>query len=120
MIFQQEKNTFMNRINIMYKLLLGLNHLHSSGIIHRALTPETILLENQNIKITKFSLIKNFTTQKNNSIVKIGSNNISYAAPEVILKGNYSVYSDMWSLGCIFVELFNNSQLFTENNGSKK
>jgi serine/threonine protein kinase len=39
-----------------------------------------------------------------------------YRSPEVLLRSEYATPVDMWSLGCIFAELFNRRPLFEGKN----
>ena len=42
---------------IMYKILLGVNHVHKQGVIHRDLKPENIMIDEQGEpKIIDFGL----------------------------------------------------------------
>ncbi|CAF3826828.1 unnamed protein product [Rotaria magnacalcarata] len=51
--------------------------------------------------------------------VHICQENFFYTAPEVLRGGEYSVSSDLWSLGCILYEMFAGRQLYDERNTNK-
>ena len=88
----------------------GLIFIHSKGIIHRDLKPLNVLVQkDQTLKISDFG----------HSNVQIGNINVDqnltkqittrqYRAPELYLdyKSNYTNSIDMWSFGCILVEMF--------------
>jgi calcium-dependent protein kinase len=77
--------------------LKAINHCHSLKIAHRDIKPENILLgENGSVKLIDFGLSKQVKSKKMNTIVGTPY----YIAPEV-LKGNYNVKCDIWSLGVI-------------------
>lgn len=41
--------------------------------------------------------------------------NFFYTAPEVLRGGEYSISSDLWSLGCILYEMFSGKNLLENN-----
>lgn len=93
------------------QLCLALSFLSDLNIIHCDLKPENILLRNP-----KRSLIK---------VVDFGSSCYTgkkvyqyiqsrfYRSPEIILGMTYSIAIDMWSLGCILVEMHTGEPLFS-------
>lgn len=42
-----------------------------------------------------------------------------YTAPEILRGADYSISSDLWSLGCILYEMFAGKQLYDERNTNK-
>ena len=87
--------------NIMRSLLLAVNYLHGMGICHRDLKPENFLFESGNpeapIKLIDFGMaIKLGNVSDMNSLVGTPY----YLAPEV-LRGNYGMHCDIWSLGVV-------------------
>lgn len=100
---------------IMFQFIQGINYLHSNMIMHRDLKPQNILLNFVNgepfIKICDFNLSKKYTIPI--KPYSPGILTLNYKAPEVIVgQSSYSIGVDMWSLGCICVELFINKGLF--------
>lgn len=98
---------------IFHELLEGLEYLHNKGVLHRDLKPDNILLNNKGgIKIGDFGLARFFS-----KVVKKRYTNqvatIYYRAPELFLgEENYSTEIDIWSLGCIFLELLTGDIVF--------
>ena len=89
----------------MKEVLGALNYTHSQKIAHRDLKPENILVkkvnENYKVKIIDWGLGTLMGNGKANRVCGTPE----YVAPEV-LKGNYSISCDMWSVGAItFVTL---------------
>lgn len=88
---------------IIYQIGTGINYLHHFGILHRDLKPENLMMSNKNhqisiVKIVDFGLSKILgVTEKSNDAY----GTLSYAAPEVIQKNNYSTTVDIWSMGVI-------------------
>lgn len=104
------------------QLLETLEFLHSFRLIHTDLKPENILLlngrqvpqrggysipESTRIKVIDFGGAT-YDNEKKSSIV----NTRQYRAPEVILGVSWSMPSDLWSIGCILVELYQGELLF--------
>ncbi|XP_023764561.1 serine/threonine-protein kinase AFC3 isoform X2 [Lactuca sativa] len=109
-----------------------MHNMHSLGLIHTDLKPENILLvssdylklpgykrtsqgethfrclpKSSEIKLIDFGSTA-YDNQKHSSIVSTRH----YRAPEVILGIGWSYPCDMWSIGCILVELFTGEALF--------
>ncbi|XP_055690326.1 dual specificity tyrosine-phosphorylation-regulated kinase 2 isoform X2 [Lutzomyia longipalpis] len=93
-----------------HSLLICLDALHRNGIIHCDLKPENILLKQQGrsgIKVIDFG---SSCYEEQRVYTYIQSR--FYRAPEVIMGLRYTCAIDMWSLGCILVELYTGSALF--------
>lgn len=92
----------------------GLLYIHDLNILHRDLKPENIYLNHINeCIIGDFGLasgMKDIDSENGKMIAPIGSPR--YMSPEVIESCNYSVKSDIWSLGCIVQELCDNRAAF--------
>ena len=100
---------------IFHELVLGLKYLHENNILHRDLKPSNILLSAKNeIKIGDFGLARIFSNSSN--AIKRYTNQvvtICYRAPELLLgETNYSTEVDIWSLGCILLELLTKKTAF--------
>ena len=97
-----------------FQLLSGLKLAKDQKIIHCDLKPENILLKQSNkscIKIIDFGS-SCFEDQRVFSYIQ----SRFYRAPEIILGLPYSTAIDMWSLGCILVELYTGVPLFPGEN----
>lgn len=87
---------FMDRINVCFKILEGINYLHEKGITHRDIKPENIAFDkNLNPKILDLGLS---TEQSQHLRTFCGTP--TCMAPEVIRGQPYNgIKADIWSFG---------------------
>ncbi|XP_044144394.1 dual specificity tyrosine-phosphorylation-regulated kinase 3 [Bufo gargarizans] len=93
-----------------HSILQCLEALHRNKVIHCDLKPENILLKQQGrsgIKVIDFGS-SCFEHQRVYTYIQ----SRFYRAPEVILGSRYGMPIDMWSFGCILVELLTGYPLF--------
>ncbi len=107
-------------IQLFEEIVSGVQYLHSLGIIHRDLKPENILISDGKkgyfIRIGDFG-ISTFHVNANESVdgsetaqgikhtKKRGTQ--KYMAPEVMSSDSYDEKCDIYSLGCIALDLLN-------------
>ena len=102
--------------NISYQILSGINYLHQNMIIHRDLKLENILYDKEKniVKITDFGLSRYFDFDISARYTDVGT--FPYKPPELILGCTYySTNFDIWSLGCILIEIVTGCHLFGES-----
>jgi len=99
--------------SIMYQILKGVEFLHSRKVLHRDLKPQNILIDEKlRVKIADFGLSRTYSIPIRQYTKEVLT--LWYRAPELILGINeYSTGIDMWSVGCIFAELFFKKPFFT-------
>jgi len=96
------------------QLLQGLKLTKDQRIIHCDLKPENILLKQSSKSCIKIIDFGSSCSEDQRVFSYIQSR--FYRAPEIILGVPYSPAIDMWSLGCILVELYTGVPLFPGEN----
>lgn len=104
-------------LNILKKILEGVEYIHSRGIIHRDLKPRNIFLHGQDchVRIGDFGLAckdlildghKVSGSPCSDSSHTTGVGTFVYASPEQLKASHYDSKSDMYSVGMLAFELF--------------
>ncbi|XP_019093765.1 PREDICTED: mitogen-activated protein kinase 10-like [Camelina sativa] len=95
----------------MYQILRGLKYIHSANVLHRDLKPSNLLLTTQcDLKICDFGLAR--STPESHEMTEYVVTRW-YRAPELLLgTSDYTAAIDVWSVGCIFMEMMNRKTLF--------
>ncbi|SCM05905.1 protein kinase 6, putative [Plasmodium chabaudi chabaudi] len=98
---------------IIFELLLALCYLHSNNYLHRDIKPENIFINSKGeVKLGDLGLSIEKSDNMTPSVVTIW-----YRPPELLLKqNNYDQKVDIWSVGCLFVELITGRPLFPGKN----
>uniref|UniRef100_F6XCT7 cyclin-dependent kinase n=1 Tax=Equus caballus TaxID=9796 RepID=F6XCT7_HORSE len=95
--------------DMMFQLLRGLDFLHSHRVVHRDLKPQNILVTSSGqIKLADFGLARIYSFQMALTSVVV---TLWYRAPEVLLQSSYATPVDLWSVGCIFAEMFRRKKI---------
>ncbi|GAA6015295.1 hypothetical protein JCM11491_001002 [Sporobolomyces phaffii] len=99
--------------SLMKQFLEGLGFIHRRGVLHRDLKGSNILLSRSGeLKIADFGLARFFARGRNNDY----TNRVItqwYKPPELLFGATvYGEEVDMWSAGCIFLELFARRPVF--------
>ncbi|KAK4688917.1 mitogen-activated protein kinase kinase kinase, partial [Tremellales sp. Uapishka_1] len=95
--------------NFVRQILTGLNYLHEREIIHRDIKGANILVDNKGgIKISDFGISKKvesnlMTGMRANRPSLQGS--VFWMAPEIVKQTSYTSKADIWSVGCLVVEM---------------
>uniref|UniRef100_A0ACD5U2K4 Uncharacterized protein n=1 Tax=Avena sativa TaxID=4498 RepID=A0ACD5U2K4_AVESA len=95
---------------IARQCLEALVYLHHLNIVHCDLKPENILMKSYSRCEIKVIDLGSSCFLTDNLILYVQSR--SYRAPEIILGLPYDQKIDIWSLGCIFAELYTGEVLF--------
>lgn len=111
--------------NFIRQVLIGLSYLHGEDIIHRDIKGANILIDIKGtVKISDFGISK-----------KVGSNvdmeddapehkrsarraslqgSVYWMAPEVVKQTAYTKKADIWSVGCLIIEMFTGKHPFPD------
>ncbi|XP_042066505.1 mitogen-activated protein kinase homolog MMK1-like [Salvia splendens] len=95
----------------LYQILRGLKYIHSANVLHRDLKPSNLLLNaNCDLKICDFGLAR--VTSETDFMTEYVVTRW-YRPPELLLNSSdYTAAIDIWSVGCIFMELMDRKPLF--------
>ena len=95
--------------SIFLQCLKGVNYLHNNNILHRDIKSANVLISDKGeVKIGDFGLARKFNPNIPQEKNRFTNNVVTlwYRAPEILLGAkNYNFLSDVWSLGCMFVEI---------------
>ncbi|KAF3935222.1 hypothetical protein ABW19_dt0201303 [Dactylella cylindrospora] len=92
----------------------GLDFIHRKGILHRDIKGSNILLNNQGLlKIADFGLARHYEKKKNDENYTNRVITLWYRPVEILLGETlYKTAPDIWSAGCVFMELFTRKAIF--------
>ncbi|KAI0053539.1 Pkinase-domain-containing protein [Auriscalpium vulgare] len=98
------------------QMLAGLAYLHHKGVIHRDIKGSNILLNNRGeLKLADFGLAR-FYQKRRRSDYTNRVITLWYRPPELLFGTTvYGPEVDMWSAGCIMLELFTKRPVFQGN-----
>ena len=108
--------------NFVRQILDGLSYLHSKDIIHRDIKGANVLVDNKgNIKISDFGISKRVEVTNLSQPMKLNNRtslqgSVFWMAPEVVKQTSYTRKADIWSLGCLIVEMFTGEHPFPNCN----
>lgn len=133
--------TLEKKLELMYQMATGLEHLHRLHIVHRDIKPQNILIDKNGVlKISDMGLAKKLSQDKN-SFSTISKGTIGWRAPEAIIQGDLESDSskgsssgdrsssgsskngerikatrkvDIFSMGCLFYYILSGSHPFGE------
>ncbi|KAH8683194.1 kinase-like domain-containing protein [Tricladium varicosporioides] len=107
--------------NFVRQIVTGLAYLHGRDIIHRDIKGANILVDNKGgIKISDFGISKKM--EASNILTGAGNNknrpslqgSVFWMAPEVVKQTSYTRKADIWSLGCLVVEMMTGTHPFPD------
>lgn len=116
----KQYNTFQEPLvkNFVRQILAGLSYLHSCDIIHRDIKGANILVDNKGgVKISDFGISKRVEASHVLGSRASGGGgghihrpslqgSVYWMAPEVVRQTAHTKKADIWSLGCLVVEMF--------------
>jgi mitogen-activated protein kinase kinase kinase len=105
--------------NFVRQILQGLAYLHGKNIIHRDIKGANVLVDNKGgIKISDFGISKKVEAGLLNSSAANHrpslQGSVFWMAPEVVKQTSYTLKADIWSLGCLVVEMLTGSHPYPD------
>ncbi|KDO33774.1 CMGC/MAPK protein kinase [Saprolegnia parasitica CBS 223.65] len=104
---------------VTYQMLVALRYMHSASVLHRDVKPSNVLINRDClVKLCDFGLARGLPQDDaQNAATDTGALTEYvvtrwYRAPELLLSSKYSYPIDVWSVGCILVEMFTRKALF--------
>ena len=86
-------------------LAVGLSHLHECNIRHKDIKPHNILIHEDSIIYTDFGVARDYNGDNSTTDGHPGSFTMRYCSPEVADHDTRNRKSDVFSLGCVFLEI---------------
>ncbi|KAH8648726.1 kinase-like domain-containing protein [Tricladium varicosporioides] len=86
-------------------LATAMQYLHENKIRHRDIKPDNILVYGRRVLLVDFELAYDWTDYSHSSTTAPSGFTRRYAAPEVINYKKRNSTADVWSLGCVFLEM---------------
>jgi len=93
----------------MRQILAGLKYLHANGLVHRDIKGANILLDTTGrLKLADFGLASKILAGKQGGSHK-GTKGLAgtsyWMAPEVVRQQSFGKPADIWSVGCVMIEM---------------
>jgi serine/threonine protein kinase len=105
-------HSHMSSQSIMYQLVSAVAHCHSRGIVHRDLKPQNMMVSPDGcLRVGDFGLARVIDGTARPLTLEVVT--LWYRPPELLLGSrHYGPALDIWSLGCIWFELFESRPMF--------
>ncbi|ORX98189.1 kinase-like domain-containing protein [Clohesyomyces aquaticus] len=129
------QNPFPTNLHSLLRSFFGclcsaLSYLHSQKCRHKDIKPGNILVKNDTVLVTDFGTSRNWSDRSRGTTTgESGLYTPGYAAPEVVAWKARNESSDIWSLGCVYLDMLSilkgetlskKDQFFSENgNGGR-
>lgn len=102
-----------DKITLIKQIIKGLQYMHEKNFIHRDIKPCNIIVVNNVTKLADFGCSSHTSVYTNKPDKYYSAVTLWYRAPELLLGGSaYHQSLDIWSLGCVIVELLIEKALF--------
>ena len=100
--------------DVAHQLFSALHYLHHQRVLHRDLKGSNILLDRQgNLKLADFGLARFFSPKVKSADYTNRVITLWFRSPELLLGATaYAAPVDIWSAGCILMEMFTGEPLF--------
>lgn len=97
-------------LSFFHQLLKALCYIHAHGVTHTDIKPQNILLSRKGeVVLADFGCAVSMGLRKRSPELM---STVWYRAPELIMGHTISEKIDVWSMGCVFAELYKDKVLF--------
>jgi serine/threonine protein kinase len=100
----QSRKSFMR--SFFGCLTSALSYLHDNTIRHKDIKPQNVLVAQHTVYLTDFGISLDWSEVGKETTTGPTPRTARYCAPEVYENAPRNTASDMWSLGCIFLEIW--------------
>lgn len=87
-------------------LAIAVRYLHENQVKHKDIKPENVLVHRGTVLLTDFGISRNWTEAGHSTTTGKTPKSARYCAPEVADEAPRNSSSDIWSLGCVFLEMW--------------
>ncbi|KAJ4356688.1 uncharacterized protein N0V89_004724 [Didymosphaeria variabile] len=87
-------------------LASALKYLHEKRIRHRDIKPQNILVKSHQVLLTDFGISRDWSNSEHSTTEGPTIKTLRYSAPEVAAEMPRNSSSDIWSLGCVYLEIW--------------
>jgi serine/threonine protein kinase len=96
------------KLSFLVDILLGLEYMHSMGLVHCDIKPHNIIVVNGVAKIADFGLCQYVLPGQMKDMVTSSPN---YCAPEIFQRRDYTEKIDVWSWACLAYQIMTKDHL---------
>jgi serine/threonine protein kinase len=117
---RESRLTISDSAQIVTQVARALTIIHSSGMVHRDVTPANLFLTEQSpelpeihIKLLDFGIVKDVTTDARVTVSGVAVGSPAYMSPEQARAERVDKRSDLWSLGALAFRAITGGDPFT-------
>ena len=124
MDLSQVKSSMITELHLKYiahQLFTALSEIHKSGIIHRDIKPQNVLINaaTSSLALCDYNMSTIFENEDTSKSKSLEVASKWYQAPELLCENsNYGCAIDIWAAGCVLAELVLQAPIW--NNDTKK
>ncbi|KAJ6438320.1 heat shock 70kDa protein 1/2/6/8 [Purpureocillium lavendulum] len=86
-------------------LVGAVQYLHDSQVRHRDIKPQNIIVRSDQVYVADFGIAHSWENLTRATTTADSGKTLIYAAPEVVRVERRNTAADLWSLGCVFLEM---------------